>query len=299
MRSAIRDIQMLVIVKFILRNGKGQDSSSGLRQCAIISLFMTDFENAIKGLDLKLFEKIPSQSTEDDKQSLLACELAVRELVGEYNYLEIGSYIGGSIQPHLLDPKCGRIYSIDKRPHSQPDARGFDFVYENNSTARMMEKLAEVTDRLEKIVTIDGDSRTIDAGVIKNSVQLCFIDGEHTDEAVLADFKFCLDVLDTNGAIVFHDAQITYNGIADCISHLEANNIKFKAYALPNIVFVIEVGEFPLHKNSVIADRLADNYRSYLFSLQNNDHYRRFSNRFPFGMLRRMMLKVRGGNISE
>lgn len=260
---------------------------------------MTDFENAIQNLDLRLFEKIPSQSTDRDKQSLLACELAARELTGEYNYLEIGSYLGGSIQPHLLDPKCRRIYSLDKRPHSQPDARGFDFVYENNSTARMMEKLSAVSENREKIKTVDGDSKTIDPGEIADKIQLCFIDGEHTDEAVVSDFQFCLRVLDDNGAIVFHDAQITYNGISDCIAYLEANNIDFKAYVLPHIVFVVEIGDFPLHKNAAIVERLRDNHHSYLFALQNNDHYRRFATRFPFGMLRRLMLKVRGGNVSE
>ena len=260
---------------------------------------MTDFETAISDLDRRLFEKIPSQSTDHDKQSMMACQLAVRELAGEYNYLEIGSYIGGSIQPHLLDPKCRHIYSIDKRPHSQPDARGFDFIYENNSTERMMERLAEGSENREKITTIDGDSKTIDAAQIGEKIQLCFIDGEHTDDAVLSDFKFCQQVLDTNAAIVFHDAQITYNGIAECIAHLEDNNITFRAYVLPHVVFVIEVGDFPLHKNAAIAERLLDNYQSYLFALQNNDHYRRFATRFPFGMLRRLMLKVRGGNVSE
>jgi len=262
-------------------------------------LFMTDFERDITELDLRLFEKIPSQSTDRDKQSLLAIELAVRELSPEYNYIEIGSYLGGSIQPHLLDPKCRHIYSIDKRPHSQPDARGFDFVYENNSTARMMEKLAAVSENREKITTIDGDSKTIDPIEIADKIQLCFIDGEHTDEAVVSDFKFCLRVLADNGAIVFHDAQITYNGIADCISYLEQNDIKFTAYALPNIVFVIEIGNFPIHKNTAIFERLRDNHHSFLFALQNNDHYRRFATRFPFGMLRRLLLKVRGGNVSE
>jgi hypothetical protein len=260
---------------------------------------MNNFEKAINKLDLGLFEKIPSQTTDHDKQSLLAIELAVRELSPEYNYLEIGSYLGGSIQPHLVDPRCRRVYSIDKRPTSQPDARGFDWVYQNNSTKRMIEMLREVSENTDKITTIDGDSNTLDPLRIKDKIQLCFIDGEHTDEAVMADFKFCLGVLDINGAIIFHDAQITYNGIAVCINHLEENSIKFRAYVLPHIVFVIEIGEFPIYKNARIAERLADNHKSYLFSLQDNDRYRKFATRFPFGTIRRLMLKVRGGNVSE
>ncbi|MGQ0543104.1 MAG: hypothetical protein ACT4O9_14870 [Blastocatellia bacterium] len=64
---------------------------------------MPDFEQFITSLDLRLFEKITSQSTDNDKQSLLAVQNSVRELrVGEYRYLKIGSYLGGSIQPPFL-----------------------------------------------------------------------------------------------------------------------------------------------------------------------------------------------------
>lgn len=259
---------------------------------------MTNFENSINDLDLGLFEKIESQTTEHDKQSLLAIELAVRELKANYTYLEIGSYLGGSIQPHLLDPKCKRIYSIDKRPLKQPDARGYDWIYQNNSTARMIELLGEVAADTTKIFTIDGDTNSIDRSQVTESVDLCFIDGEHTDEAVMRDFKFCLNVLKDNGAIAFHDAQITYNGIANCIKLLEDEVVEFTAYVLPSIVFVIEIGKFPLHKHVKIAERLTNNHQSYLYSLQDNDRYRRFATRFPFGAMRRLVFKIRGGNVS-
>lgn len=259
---------------------------------------MTNFENSINDLDLDLFEKIPSQSTDHDKQSLLACQLAVRELSPDYTYLEIGSYLGGSIQAHLLDPKCKSIYSIDKRPLSQPDARGYDWIYQNNSTARMLELLGEVSADTTKVFTIDGDTKSIDLSQITERVDLCFIDGEHTDDAVKRDFKFCLSVLKEKGAIVFHDAQITYDGIASCIEHLEKNDVKFTAYVLPHIVFVIEIGEFAIHKHPKIAERLVNNHESYLFSLRDNDKYRQFATRFPFGAIRRLMFKFRGGNVS-
>lgn len=260
---------------------------------------MTDFETAINELDLDLFARIPSQSTAEDKRSLLAVEAAVRELCGDYNYLEIGSYLGGSIQPHLLDDKCRRIYSIDKRPVSQPDARGYDWIYRNNSTKRMLEMLAEVSKNTAKITTIDGDTRSVDPGEITDKIQLCFIDGEHTDESVMSDFQFCVRVLAENGAVILHDAQITYNGIANCLRHLEEQKIKFRAYNLPHVVFVIEIGEFPLHKNTKLVERLIDNHKGYIYSLQDNDQYRRFATRFPFGALRRLRLKLLGGNVSE
>lgn len=75
-----------------------------------------EFDQNLNDLDLELFAVIPSQSTDDDKRSLLAVQRRTRELAGNYSYLEIGSYLGGSIQPHLLDSKCKSIWSIDKRP---------------------------------------------------------------------------------------------------------------------------------------------------------------------------------------
>jgi len=260
---------------------------------------MSDFESRINSLDIGLFDKITSQSTDHDRGTLLACELAVRELVPGYKYLEIGSYLGGSIQPHLLDGKCSRIYSIDKRPEVQPDARGYDWVYQNNSTARMLELLKEVGDDIDKITTIDGDTRSIKPSQIDDKVQLCFIDGEHTDEAVLSDFKFCLEVLDDNGAIMFHDSQITYNGIAASMKHLEERGIKFHGYILPNYVFVIEIGDFPMHRHPRIMERLIDNHNAYITSLQDVDRYRRFATRFPFGFLRRTLIKIRRTNVSQ
>lgn len=261
---------------------------------------MSNFEQAIAGLDLKLFEKITSQSTDNDKRSLLAIELAVRNLRPHYKYLEIGSYLGGSIQPHLQDDLCERIYSIDKRPLQQPDARGFDYTYLNNSTERMLEQLREVApEKMDKITTIDGESRSLKPSVVPEKIDLCFIDGEHTDEAVLSDFKFCLDVLADNGCIAFHDAQITYNGLADCIAYLEQRGTKFRAYCLPSIVFVIEIGDFPLHKETCIFDLLVNGYESYLYSLQDNDHYRRFHNKYPFRTVRNFISRVRGGNVSQ
>ena len=260
---------------------------------------MNPHERLINNLDTAIFEKIKSQSSENDKQSLLACQVAVRELNADYNYLEIGSYLGGSIQPHLLDERCAVIYSIDKRPLRQPDERGVDYIYENNSTERMLELLKEVGP-IQKIKTIDADTRKgIEASQVTEKIQLCFIDGEHTDEAVLSDFKFCLEVLHKDGAIMFHDAPITYNGIANCVKYLETNSTEFRAYSLPDIMFVIEIGDFPIHQSPAVLGRLTNNHQSYLHSLQTNDYYRQFANKAPFRLYRRYIARRNGSNRCE
>ncbi len=260
---------------------------------------MDNFEQLINNLDLKIFEKIKTQLTDNDKQTLLGCQFAVRNLLPKYNYLEIGSYLGGSIQPHLLDEKCARVYSIDKRPLRQPDERGVDYIYLNNSTARMLELLSEIAPT-DKIKTIDGDTRReVKPSQIEEKIQMCFIDGEHTDEAVLSDFKFCLEVLDENGAILFHDSAINYNAIANCVQYLKDNEIEFRANSLPDAVFVVEIGDFPLHQSPPIMERLLNNHVGFIFQMQYNDYYRQFINKKPFQLYRRLMTKLKGTNISD
>src|SRR4051794_16482548 len=96
------------------------------------------FEGRLERLDLSLFEAIPSESYPGDRRSWLALQHAVRRAPAGYTYLEIGSHLGGSLQQHLVDPRCRRIFSIDKRPLVQPDDRGVVWHYDGNSTARML-----------------------------------------------------------------------------------------------------------------------------------------------------------------
>ncbi len=257
----------------------------------------TTFDEQIEKLDLSIFAKIKSQLSDGDKRSLLSCQAAARKLSAPFSYLEIGSYLGGSIQPYLLDDSCELVYSIDKRPEVQPDERGTSYTYLNNSTQRMIELLTEVSaENIGKVKSVDGDTRALDPAVIGEKFDVCFIDGEHTDEAVLSDFRFCLAHLKENGAILFHDAPITYNGIAGCIEMLREKGIKFRAYSLPDIVFVIEINDFPIHQSEHVKELLFNNHLSYLYSLQYNDYYRKFANKSIFRFYRNMIVKFKGLN---
>ena len=101
---------------------------------------MIKIEDRIQLMDVSLFDGIASETSVEDRRSLLLIQKSLRDL-GEYVYLEIGSHLGGSIQAHFADPKCKLIYSIDKRPLSQPDERGIRYPYPENSTHRMITNL--------------------------------------------------------------------------------------------------------------------------------------------------------------
>jgi hypothetical protein len=204
-----------------------------------------DFETRIARLDLSLFAAIDSQSDDGDRRSWLALQRWVRGRRGSYVYLEIGSYLGGSLQPHLLDPRCRRIYSIDNRPLAPPDDRGPDcrFSYAGNSTERMLANLRALDPhQAAKIVCFESDARDVDPGRLPDRVDLCFIDGEHTESAVLRDFDFCARACASEAIVVLHDDWLIYPALARILRRLGKEKIRCTAFKLGGSTFAIALG---------------------------------------------------------
>lgn len=219
-----------------------------------------DFDARVEALDVTLFDAIPSQTTESDRASLLALQRAVRGSFGEYVYLEIGSYLGGSLQTHVQDPRCRKIYSIDKRLFDNvPDVRGSFFNYPDNSTAHMLGLLRPLApEQLGKVVCFDADARDLNPSSLEERPHLWLIDGEHTDEAVLSDFRFCLSACRPDALIAFHDSNLVYRGIAAALRHLSDNSVRFAAYRLPDLVFFVALGDCRALEDAALAARAED-----------------------------------------
>jgi hypothetical protein len=259
---------------------------------------MKSFEERLASLDTSLFDAIDSQTTPEDKRSLLAVQKAVRESGEEYCYLEIGSYMGGSLQPYLHDHSCRKIYSIDKRPTSPKDDRGVPFVYPDNTTERMMGLLKEVSpEGAQKVECFEGDASEIGVSAIGERPHLCLIDGEHTEGAVLADFRFCESVLAPGGAILFHDANVIFTALNKIISSLREAGRGFRAYVLPTTVFVIELDDCALHRSQDLQRLLTQNHIPFLEGLRSMEHFREVYNMMPVRVLRalsRALKRMRG-----
>ncbi len=202
-----------------------------------------EFEKMISGLDIRIFDRIPSQTTASDKRSLLFLQRTVRDVNSSYVYLEIGSHLGGSIQPYLPDRKCIKIYSIDKRPPSQPDERSdSEMAYPGNTTERMLRNLKNVADDVSKLTCLDGDVASINTAQIEHTADICLIDGEHTNSAVVKDFRFCKSVLSDDGIIIFHDANVVSGGLKEIIRDLRGSGERFRAYYFSTSIFALVFG---------------------------------------------------------
>ncbi len=202
----------------------------------------TSWTERVDRLDLSLFDAIQSQTTTECRQVLLASQRAIAARCGTYTYLEIGSYLGGTIQPHFVDDRCLRIYSIDSRRHSSDDDRtpGCVIVYEENSTKGMLDKLARIDPgSIAKIVTFDGDASCLNANDIQPHPDLLFIDGEHTEAAIISDYRFCEQVVSEHGAILFHDFWITREAILNICAKLRRDGRPHTASLLGGWVFGI------------------------------------------------------------
>ena len=196
----------------------------------------------VDALDLTLFDHISSQTSPGDRLSLLVAQSAVARKHGSYAYLEIGSHLGGSIQPHLVDERCTKIYSIDPRPIEQPNDRSPGFVdrYEGNSTARMLRMLAEIgAGDVGKIECFDSDAAHVDLAKVVEKPQLLFIDGEHTKSAVCSDFAFCRRVMADDAVVLFHDFYIIYPAIIEICRDLKACGRPHLPLRLEGEVFAI------------------------------------------------------------
>jgi hypothetical protein len=205
--------------------------------------------------DLGLFGYVKAQMSDDDRRAILAVQSALARRLGTFAYLEIGSHLGGSLQPFVADARCRHIVSIDPRPPAQPDDRGRIFHYKDNSTARMLSLLARVPDAdLEKLQTIELSTEDIAPETIARP-DLCFIDGEHTFNAALRDARFCRSVMHRSGVILFHDRRIVESAITTFLRETPGRVI---AYPLGGVVFAVELSpDRPLLREPEVAARVA------------------------------------------
>ena len=150
---------------------------------------------------------ISSQTSNKDKEILLAIIKFFNDNKRKYNYLEIGSFLGGSLTPFLMDNYCNLIYSIDKRNQKQDDERNRLWSYESISELDMIERLKKCNLDISKLKTFNGDIKNFK---INKKFELAFIDGIHTDTNTFSDFLNTIDKVKKDCIILFHDSSVIF-----------------------------------------------------------------------------------------
>ncbi len=169
--------------------------------------------------DPVLLFPLPSQTLPTDRYWLATLFAHIRDRHHPYRYLEVGSYLGGTLTPALLDERCTKVLSIDLRPNVQPDARNAFIDYRHASTPAMLQTLRGHAEfDMSKLSTFDGLARDYDFG--DDRYELAFIDAEHTDEAVFADFLSIYNHLTAGAAIAFHDSNLVTAGLENVLTFI-------------------------------------------------------------------------------
>jgi hypothetical protein len=109
---------------------------------------MNDTEFLINNLDTSIFQRISTQATDNDKESLLACQAATRNLLPTYNYLEIGSY--RLVLPHS-NFYASSAYGLtgDEPDHVTHFPKNQGAARKNQRLARTDQRPARTNQRLE------------------------------------------------------------------------------------------------------------------------------------------------------
>ncbi len=224
------------------------------------------FAQRLQALDVDLFSRIVSQSSIEDRRAWLAVQRSIRR--SGYVYLETGSYLGGSIQQHLVDPLCRRIFSIDGRLSLSPDDRGESIRYPDNSTEQMLANLRRIDAiAVSKVATFDADARNVNPAAISEPPHFCFIDGEHTRAGVVSDFDFCLGVCAADAVICFHDARIVDAALREILTSLSNLKIQFTALQLGGDTFGIFLRGCPVINDPYIREH-STNGASFLRTMR-------------------------------
>ena len=125
----------------------------------------------------------------------------VAELFHCKEYLEIGTYIGESI--NILTDCCDRLYSITAPLDSEFSMSSF---CKWNGVTDYSGRLA----KNPKITQYYADSKTFDYSQLSREIDLFFIDGDHSYDGVYSDTKNIFSIKKPNAIVIWHDAKTSH-----------------------------------------------------------------------------------------
>lgn len=202
--------------------------------------------------DVTLYQLVPTQTSVGDRTSLLELQRVVRAKGVCYSYLEVGSFLGGTLTPLCLDSACRSMYSVDSRVLTAPNEGGaLESEYGVHTSEAMRQRLFAATGfDVSRLTCFDSDIQEIPTDAISEKVDYALIDGEHTNDAVVRDFLSLERFLATDAVIAFHDYWCVKSGVDQIESHLRSQGRRFLSVKLGGDVFAIFLDP-KLARNSV------------------------------------------------
>jgi predicted O-methyltransferase YrrM len=177
-----------------------------------------------------LFE-IPTHLTDKEKITLFQLSSAkAQSLPNNMLAVEIGSYVGASTSflAAGIGEMNGLVFCIDTWTNDTMTEGGRDTMAEfKRNTTAFLDRLVPIRGRsTEPDVIAQVSSRT-------EKVDLLFIDGDHSYEGVLADWKAYCDLLAPDAIVIMHDIGWA-EGVQRVVNE-EIRPLTSNEYRLPNL----------------------------------------------------------------
>ena len=158
---------------------------------------------------------------------------AVMIKLGLKTYLEIGTWMGESIV--AVSEVAEKCYSISLPDDDKKVVDYFKDILNKSNFSRYFSR------GRENIVHFYGDSKTFDFSIIKDKVDLVFIDGDHSYEGVRKDTENIFNFVDIeNTIVVWHDFKDIRNKFIEptvqAIFDALPANLHSKIYLLMRII---------------------------------------------------------------
>ncbi len=190
----------------------GQLRGGFIRTITVAAFLLKQWRAAPMGPENPVIDfPIMTQTGKGDRAFILQCRELVRAHCGTYNYLEVGSFLGGTLTPFLQDPACRMVFSIDDRDKQHPDERGIKYDYRGITSGHMLQFLLQNGIPIDKLQTHDFSIETLTDR--PERYDLAFVDGEHTDVACFRDFIHVLGLMNPTSVVMFHDSALVYKGL--------------------------------------------------------------------------------------
>ena len=217
--------------------------------------------------------KFPISSQTSDTDKIFILKTIETVLLNEpiFKYIEVGSFMGGSLTPFLMERGCSLVASIDERGKHSSDERGAKFDYSEITSKSMIDKLISHGIDISKLLIHDGTVKTFHCD--ENTFDIAFIDGEHTDVACVRDFIWIYPKMKNNSIILFHDSTIIHKGLSIILELLVEKGIQFKLLKdLNSEISAAFMGEYAaLNHREIFGD---------------SEDWQQFQNRSEIAMLR-------------
>jgi len=193
-------------------------------------------------------------------KSLIALQESISSWAKTYAYVEVGSFRGKSLQPHINDPDCTYALSIDLRPQVAADDRlvditGYDLVTANDMVANLRNHCSD--EELSKLEVFTGDSSAVRRRKSKRKFDLAFIDAEHTIRGAFTDFINLLPEMKTNAIIGFDDTMLILPAVEAAAAYLDHAGLANRVVYTKGGVGAILLGTYA-DRELIIRPRLLD-----------------------------------------